>query len=197
MAIYGGHCPRHHRQARALQAGHRLLLRSVQALLELEPQLRRSSSVLRQQIWTVSEALEDMKDNLLLDIYLAPHYTFSMIRNRGLVQYFTPFQLSADLNKMANSFNTPVINLENELMKLISGWQQPRPGLTPQQGAAGPGRWLLSAARPSPRQWRWPSCTREEPRMLVLRSAIPRLISVSSAMPGTSQITTTQQWSHN
>ena len=64
--------------------------------------------------------LEDMKDNLLLDIYLAPHINtlFSMIRNRGLVQYFSPYS-SADLNKMANSFNTSVINLENELMKLI------------------------------------------------------------------------------
>ena len=64
--------------------------------------------------------LEEMKDNLLLDIYLAPHINtlFSMIRNRGLVQYFSPYS-SADLHKMANSFNTSVSSLENELMKLI------------------------------------------------------------------------------
>jgi len=61
-----------------------------------------------------------MKDNLLLDMYLAPHINtlFSMIRNRGLVQYFSPYS-SADLVKMAQSFNTTLPDLENELMKLI------------------------------------------------------------------------------
>ena len=61
-----------------------------------------------------------MKDNLLLDMYLAPHLNtlFSMIRNRGLVQYFSPYS-SADLSRMATSFNTTVADLENELMKLI------------------------------------------------------------------------------
>ena len=56
----------------------------------------------------------------MLDMYLAPHINtlFSMIRNRGLVQYFSPYS-SADLNRMANSFNTSVTDLENELMKLI------------------------------------------------------------------------------
>ena len=41
-----------------------------------------------------------------------------LARNRGLVQYFSPY-LSADLPKMAESFNTNLANLENELMKLI------------------------------------------------------------------------------
>ena len=61
-----------------------------------------------------------MKDNLLLDVYLAPHVPtlFSMIRNRGLVQYFSPY-ISADLQKMSDSFNTTIASLENELMKLI------------------------------------------------------------------------------
>ena len=64
--------------------------------------------------------LQEMKDNLMLDMYLAPHINtlFSMIRNRGLIQYFSPYS-SADLHKMANSFNTTVTDLENELMKLI------------------------------------------------------------------------------
>ena len=64
--------------------------------------------------------LQEMKDNLMLDMYLAPHINslFSMIRNRGLIQYFSPYS-SADLNRMANSFNTTVTDLENELMKLI------------------------------------------------------------------------------
>merc|ERR1712096_138600 len=52
--------------------------------------------------------------------YLAPHINtlFSMIRNRGLVKYFSPYS-SADLSRMATSFNTTVADLENELMKLI------------------------------------------------------------------------------
>ena len=56
----------------------------------------------------------------MLDMYLAPHINtlFSMIRNRGLIQYFSPYS-SADLHRMANSFNTTVTDLENELMKLI------------------------------------------------------------------------------
>ncbi|QQP56852.1 Uncharacterized protein FKW44_001663, partial [Caligus rogercresseyi] len=64
--------------------------------------------------------LEDMKDNLLLDIYLAPHVPklYAMIRHRALIQYFSPYT-SADLMKMANSFNTTVSGLENELMTLI------------------------------------------------------------------------------
>jgi len=89
--------------------------------LELEPQLREVIQCFYDSRYgQCLKLLEDMKDNLLLDIYLAPHINtlFSMIRNRGLVQYFSPYS-SADLNKMANSFNTTVINLENELMKLI------------------------------------------------------------------------------
>ena len=56
--------------------------------------------------------LDQMKDNLLLDVYLAPHIhtLFSMIRNRGLVQYFSPY-LSADLAKMSASFNTTIPGL--------------------------------------------------------------------------------------
>jgi len=60
------------------------------------------------------------QDNLLLDMYLAPHVKslYSEIRSRGLIQYFSPYA-SADLAKMAQSFNTSVSALENELMGLI------------------------------------------------------------------------------
>jgi len=89
--------------------------------LELEPQLREVIQCFYDSRYgQCLKLLEEMKDNLLLDIYLAPHINtlFSMIRNRGLVQYFSPYS-SADLHKMANSFNTSVSSLENELMKLI------------------------------------------------------------------------------
>jgi len=66
-------------------------------------------------IWYIS-----FQENLLLDIYLAPHIRrlYGQIRNRGLIQYFSPYA-SADLNRMAESFNTSVAGLENELMALI------------------------------------------------------------------------------
>ena len=43
-----------------------------------------------------------------------------MFRNRGLVQYFSPY-ISADLSKMALSFNTTIPNLvRNGLAILLS-----------------------------------------------------------------------------
>ena len=53
--------------------------------------------------------LDEMKDNLMLDMYLAPHVEtlYGMIRNRSLVQYFSPY-MSADMKIMAQSFNTTV-----------------------------------------------------------------------------------------
>ncbi|XP_023341519.1 COP9 signalosome complex subunit 1 [Eurytemora carolleeae] len=89
--------------------------------LELEPQLREVIQCFYDSKYgQCLKLLDELKDNFLLDIYLAPHVQtlFSMIRNRGLVQYFSPY-LSADLFKMADSFNTNVANLEDELMKLI------------------------------------------------------------------------------
>jgi len=61
-----------------------------------------------------------MKDNFMLDMYLAPHINtlYSQIRNRALVQYFSPY-VSADMEKMAHAFNTTVSNLEDELSNLI------------------------------------------------------------------------------
>jgi len=89
--------------------------------LELEPTLREVIHCFYESKYgSCLKLLDDMKDNLLLDVYLAPHVPtlFSMIRNRGLVQYFSPY-ISADLHKMADSFNTNIASLENELMKLI------------------------------------------------------------------------------
>ena len=60
------------------------------------------------------------QDNLLLDMYIAPHVNalYTQIRNRALIQYFSPY-LSADMRKMAAAFNTTVLALEDELMQLI------------------------------------------------------------------------------
>ena len=45
-----------------------------------------------------------------------------MFRNRGLVQYFSPY-ISADLSKMALSFNTTIPNLvRNDLAMHLSAF---------------------------------------------------------------------------
>ncbi|CAB1338337.1 unnamed protein product, partial [Coregonus sp. 'balchen'] len=64
--------------------------------------------------------LDEIKDNLLLDMYLAPHVRtlYTLIRNRALIQYFSPY-VSADMTKMAQAFNTTVLALEDELTQLI------------------------------------------------------------------------------
>jgi COP9 signalosome complex subunit 1 len=51
---------------------------------------------------------------------MAPHVQslYCQIRNRGIIQYFRPYA-SADMTRMAQSFNTSTSLLENELMNLI------------------------------------------------------------------------------
>jgi len=94
---------------------------SFKLFLELDPQLREVISNFHgSKYGKCLSLLDEMKDNLMLDMYLAPHVSalYAMIRNRSLVQYFSPY-LSADLKLMACSFNTTVNKLENELMSLI------------------------------------------------------------------------------
>ena len=46
--------------------------------------------------------LEEIRDNLMLDMYLASHVKtlYSMIRNRGLIQYFRYATLDIDITPM-------------------------------------------------------------------------------------------------
>jgi len=62
-----------------------------------------------------------MRNDLLLDIHLHQHVNslYQQIRNRALIQYFSPF-VSVDLATMAKAFNTEVNGLEKELSGLIS-----------------------------------------------------------------------------
>ncbi|PIK39375.1 putative COP9 signalosome complex subunit 1 [Apostichopus japonicus] len=89
--------------------------------LELEPQLRDIIFMFYQSKYaSCLKLLDEIKDNLLLDMYLATHVAtlYSQIRNRALIQYFSPY-VSADMHKMAIAFNTTVPALEDELMHLI------------------------------------------------------------------------------
>ncbi|CAE1154959.1 GPS1 [Acanthosepion pharaonis] len=89
--------------------------------LESEPQLRHILNTFNQsKYYFCLKLMEEIKNNLLLDIFLAPHIKklYTLIRNKALCQYFSPY-LSADMHKMAEAFNTNVKDLEDELMQLI------------------------------------------------------------------------------
>lgn len=120
VAIYGGLCALATFDRSELQK-QVIVSSSFKLFLELEPQLRdiifkfyesKYASCLR--------LLDEIRDNLLLDMYLAPHLNslYMQIRNRALIQYFSPY-LSADMRLMAAAFNRTVNALEDELMQLI------------------------------------------------------------------------------
>ncbi|XP_055708747.1 COP9 signalosome complex subunit 1b [Phlebotomus papatasi] len=120
VAMYGGLCALATFDRQELQKNV-ISSSSFKLFLELEPQLRdiifkfyesKYASCLR--------LLDEIRDNLLLDMYIAPHINalYTQIRNRALIQYFSPY-LSADLRKMATAFNRTVQALENEVMQLI------------------------------------------------------------------------------
>ena len=120
IAMYGGLC--------ALATFDRLELQtnvifnsSFKLFLELEPQLRDIIfKFYGSKYASCLKLLDEIKDNLLLDMYIAPHVNvlYTQIRNRALIQYFSPY-LSADMRKMAMAFNRTVPALEDELMQLI------------------------------------------------------------------------------
>ncbi len=120
VAIYGGLCALASLDRSDLHK-HVFLSPNFKLFLELEPQLREAFHKFYESKYPVClSLLDELKDSFMLDMYLAPHLTalYSKIRNRALIQYFSPY-LSADLRLMATAFNTSLHDLENELMKLI------------------------------------------------------------------------------
>lgn len=94
---------------------------SFKLFLEVEPQLRDIIFKFYESKYaSCLKLLNELKDILMLDMYLAPHLNtlYTRIRNRALIQYFSPY-MSADLEAMALAFNTTVAELEDELMVLI------------------------------------------------------------------------------
>ncbi|XP_030840647.1 COP9 signalosome complex subunit 1 isoform X2 [Strongylocentrotus purpuratus] len=120
VAMYGGFCALASFDRQELQKNV-ISSSSFKLFLELEPQLRDIIFMFYESKYaSCLKLLEEIKDNLLLDMYLAPHVTvlYSQIRNRALIQYFSPY-VSADMQKMASAFNTSEADLEDELMTLI------------------------------------------------------------------------------
>jgi len=67
------------------------------------------------------QLLTKMKPYLELDLYFWSHVApvYELIRNKALVQYFSPY-VSVNLNTMADAFRTTVPALEKELSRLIN-----------------------------------------------------------------------------
>lgn len=120
VAMYGGLCAlatfdRQEVQKNVISSS------SFKLFLELEPQLRDIIFKFYESKYaSCLKLLDEIRDNLLLDMYIAPHVNalYMQIRNRALIQYFSPY-LSADMHKMAIAFNRTVLALENEVMQLI------------------------------------------------------------------------------
>uniref|UniRef100_A0A8C6KWZ1 G protein pathway suppressor 1 n=1 Tax=Nothobranchius furzeri TaxID=105023 RepID=A0A8C6KWZ1_NOTFU len=120
VAVYGGLCALATFDRQELQRNV-ISSSSFKLFLELEPQIRDIIFKFYESKYaSCLKLLDEMKDNLLLDMYLAPHIKtlYSQIRNRALIQYFSPY-VSADMTKMAQAFNTTVLALEDELTQLI------------------------------------------------------------------------------
>uniref|UniRef100_A0A8C1YNI8 PCI domain-containing protein n=1 Tax=Cyprinus carpio TaxID=7962 RepID=A0A8C1YNI8_CYPCA len=120
VAVYGGLCALATFDRQELQRNV-ISSSSFKLFLELEPQVRDIIFKFYESKYaSCLKMLDEMKDNLLLDMYLAPHVRtlYTQIRNRALIQYFSPY-VSADMNKMAVAFNTTVAALEDELTQLI------------------------------------------------------------------------------
>ncbi|XP_029348109.1 COP9 signalosome complex subunit 1b-like [Acyrthosiphon pisum] len=120
IAIYGGLC--------ALATFNRSELQnkvicnnSFKLFLELEHEVREAIFKFCEAKYEVClKMLNKIKPILLLDMYIGSHINqlYSDIRSKAMIQYLCPYD-SADLRKMALSFNTSLPDLENELVQLI------------------------------------------------------------------------------
>jgi COP9 signalosome complex subunit 1 len=120
VAIYGGLCALATFDRSELKK--RVIDNAVfRTFLELTPEVRELiNDFYASNYASCLRYLDKLKPNLLLDIHLHEHVEslYQRIRNKALVQYFSPF-ISIDLNTMAAAFNTTVSGLEKELSKLI------------------------------------------------------------------------------
>jgi len=120
IAVYGGLCALATFDRQDLM---RKVLNSAEFknFLELVPEVRELiKDFYSSRYASCLSHLDKIKNELLLDIHLHDHVAvlYEKIRNKALIQYFSPF-VSIDLKLMASSFNTTVPALEQELSRLI------------------------------------------------------------------------------
>ena len=95
---------------------------SFKEFLELVPEVREViKTFYASKYASCLSILETLKPDLLLDIFFQPHleFLYRRIRERALVQYFSPFR-SVDMATMATAFSCTVAELEAEVVELIS-----------------------------------------------------------------------------
>jgi len=100
---------------------------NFRSFLELVPEVREIvHAFYNSRYASCLKALEKLKPDLLLDLHLHDHVAtlYTDIRSKALVQYFSPF-VTVDMTRMAEAFNTPVMELEKELATLIMAGQIP------------------------------------------------------------------------
>lgn len=102
---------------------HRLVLSSgpFRHFLEQVPEMREILSDFYQSRYAaVLSGLDRLKPLLLLDMHLHQHVQrlYKSIREKALVQYFTPYS-SVDMKAMATAFNTTLAELESDVAALI------------------------------------------------------------------------------
>uniref|UniRef100_A0A7S2H012 PCI domain-containing protein n=1 Tax=Octactis speculum TaxID=3111310 RepID=A0A7S2H012_9STRA len=93
--------------------------------LDLMPRLRDLIHAMYESRYGAAlQILESMRGELLLDIHLKDHVEplFTMIHDRGLTQYFSPY-LSVNLNAMAEAFSRPAEEIEAQVARLIMDGQ--------------------------------------------------------------------------
>merc|ERR1712227_648100 len=121
VALYGGLC--------ALASLDRAQLKSqvlqstnFKQFLELEPQIREIITAYYDfRFLDALKALESIRQQLMLDIFLAAHVDdlYSKIRQKLLQQYMKPFD-RANLSRMAESFGRSCAEIENDVADLIA-----------------------------------------------------------------------------
>lgn len=100
---------------------------NFRSFLELVPEVREIvHDFYNSRYASCLKTLERLKPDLLLDLHLHDHVAtlYTDIRSKALVQYFSPF-VTVDMKRMADAFNTPVMDLERELATLIMAGQIP------------------------------------------------------------------------
>lgn len=120
IAVYGSLCALA-TYSRQEVANYLINSASFKQFAELDPQLREAVSRFYESKYaSCLSILQDIKNVLLLDMYLAPHVErlYRAIRNKALVQYFEPYS-TASMFRMAEAFNTTVSDLEREITTLI------------------------------------------------------------------------------
>jgi COP9 signalosome complex subunit 1 len=90
-------------------------------ILDYEPHMRKAVNLFYNGRYSEClSKLETYRNDCLLDVHLQKHVPnlFSRIRNRCIIQYFSPFSC-VTLDSLSSAFGTPNASVEDELVQMI------------------------------------------------------------------------------